>query len=331
MAFTLTAAVVVGLVIGRVSSLAATGFELSDALQERGPWRRRARPARHARCARRRRSRAGRRAHGRRRTADSQLRHVAQRRPGLPARVAAHAADEHSGRLRHAREAPRLLPRRCSRASKRCPACEAVGGTTRLPLGSTNVTTSIAVEGRDVPESARPEAEMRRAMHDYFGAMGIPVLEGRVFTRDDGPGALPVAVINRAFADRLFGRAVRSATGAHGRRHRRRLMADDRRRGRQHPSQGLEVTPAPEIYIHYLQGPPVAPFLAIRAAGDPAALGDAVRAAIPRASIARRRSSTCRTMMQVRSASVSQRRFVLASRRSSARWRWCSPGSASTG
>lgn len=190
------------------------------------------------------------------------------------------------------------------------PGVRAVGGTTRLPLGSTSVTTAIAVEGRDVPEHARPEAEMRRALHHYFEAMAIPVLAGRAFTSEDGPTAAPVAVINRALADRLFGRDA--AVG---------------RRVRMGPGQtgtwltivgvvgnirhlGLEQAPAPEIYIHYLQGPPVAPFLVLRVDGDPAAQASAVRAAIRGVN----RSTPVidvRTMQQVRSASVSQRRFIL--------------------
>ena len=174
------------------------------------------------------------------------------------------------------------------------PGVEAVGGTTRLPLGSTNVTTTIAVEGHDVPESARPEVEMRRALHHYFAAMGIPVLEGRAFTREDGPDALPVAVINRALAES----SVRTREPA-------RTQGSS---GASGPSdawltivgvvgnirhEGLEVTPAPEIYIHGVQGPPVAPFLAIRATGDPAALGETVRAAMLGVDRGERRYSTC--------------------------------------
>src|SRR5688572_12274733 len=69
------------------------------------------------------------------------------------------------------------------------PGVQSVGGTTRLPLGSTNVSTKIIVEGRSVPAAELPEAEFRRAIHDYFPAMGIRVLEGRAFNDEDGPSA----------------------------------------------------------------------------------------------------------------------------------------------
>jgi predicted permease len=150
---------------------------------------------------------------------------------------------------------------------------------------------------------------MRRGMHDYFGAMGIPLLEGRPFTREDGPGAVPVAIVNRALAERLFGREsplgrrVRMSGGESW------LTIVGVVGNIRH--EGLEVAPAPELYIHYMQGPPVAPFIVIRVAGDPAAIGEAVRSAI----LGIDRATPVfdlRTMMEVRSASVSQRRFVLA-------------------
>ena len=67
------------------------------------------------------------------------------------------------------------------------PGVTSVGGTTRIPLGSTSVTTSVQVESRPVPMSELPEVEFRRAMHDYFATMGIPIRRGRGFTADDGP------------------------------------------------------------------------------------------------------------------------------------------------
>jgi predicted permease len=309
--FTLGAAIVAGLVIGAVSSLAALGFSLPTALKGAG------------------RGAAG--SQGRRGTraalvvVEVALAVVLTVGAGLLMRSFVTLLNVDPGfkpeslltLQMNVPDAYNTPPQRLAYYQtlfarlEAVPGVRAVGGTTRLPLGSTNVTTSIAVEGRDVPEGALPEAEMRRAMHDYFGAMAIPVLEGRVFTREDGPGALPVAVINRALSERLFGRAtaighrVRMGGGSTGTWLTIVGVVGNIRH------QGLEIAPAPEIYIHYMQGPPVAPFLVVRVAGDPAPLGDAVRTAI----LGVDRSTPVfdvRTMMQVRSASVSQRRFVLA-------------------
>ena len=189
------------------------------------------------------------------------------------------------------------------------PGVTASGGTTRLPLGSTNVTTKIGIEGRDVPPGQWPEVEFRRAVHDYFTAMGIPVLRGRGFDAiHDGPGTLPVVVINQTLARQQFrgedpvGRRLRmSPTGNWltivG------VIGDVRHAG-------LEAPPSPEMYVPGAQGPPSNPFIVLRTSGDPAALAGAARAEVQSVdkTIA---AYDIKTMTQIRSESVSQRRFVL--------------------
>src|SRR4030095_9065304 len=102
------------------------------------------------------------------------------------------------------------------------PGVLAVGGTTRVPLGSTSGPTRVQVEGGDVPVAELPEVQFRRAMHNYFAAMGIPIRRGRNFDPNDGPNAQPVAVINETMARKLFagqdavGQHVRTGPGANG-------------------------------------------------------------------------------------------------------------------
>jgi putative ABC transport system permease protein len=192
------------------------------------------------------------------------------------------------------------------------PGVASAGGTTRLPLGSTNVSTKVEVEGRALPPGEWPEVEFRRAVHNYFRAMGIPILRGRGFTDQDGPNAPPVIVINQTMARKLFpgedpvGRRIRTtATGPTapppstviG------VIGDVRH-------SGLEAEPAPEMYIWYLQNPPTNPFIVVRAAGDAASLATAVRAQVQAVdkNIA---AYDIRPMAQVRSESVAERRFVL--------------------
>ncbi len=38
----------------------------------------------------------------------------------------------------------------------------------------------------------------------YFQALGVPILQGRDFTHDDGPESTPVVIVNQALADRLW-------------------------------------------------------------------------------------------------------------------------------
>jgi predicted permease len=147
-------------------------------------------------------------------------------------------------------------------------------------------------------------------MHNYFPAMGIPIVRGRGFTLEDGPTSPPVAVINETMASRLFpgadplgqrvrlgpnpGQAWTTIVGVIG----------DVRHG------GLEEVPQPELYITYLQNPPVAPFIVLRVAGDPAALAETVRAEA-RAIDKDLPVYDMRTMATLRSESVAERRFVL--------------------
>jgi predicted permease len=191
---------------------------------------------------------------------------------------------------------------------ERLPGVVSVGGTTRLPLGSTSVTTMIDIQGRPVDAARRPEVEFRRALHRYFDAMQIQVRRGRGFDAKDGPDAPPVVVINETMARRVFegeepiGQHVRmGSTGAWmevvG------VIGDIRHTG-------LEQEPSPEMYISYLQNPPVAPFVVIRTAGDPAALMDVVRAEAQRID-QDLPLYDMRTMTDVRAAAVAQRRFIV--------------------
>jgi putative ABC transport system permease protein len=178
-----------------------------------------------------------------------------------------------------------------------------------LPLGGANSITQIAVEGRVPPEGQWPEADFRRAVHRYFETMGIPIKRGRAFTDADRAGAPPALVINETLARKMFGdedplgqqlrlgpsSPVRQGTivGVVGDLHHQRL----------------DVAPAAEVYINYLQGVPVAPLLVIRTASDPAAMAVAIRTAIrevDRTVI----PGSIRTMDDLRAASVSERLFV---------------------
>jgi putative ABC transport system permease protein len=185
-----------------------------------------------------------------------------------------------------------------------------VGGTTRIPLGSTSVSTTVQIDGRPVPAAELPEVQFRRAMHNYFSAMGIPIVKGRGFSLDDGPMAPPIVVINQTMARRLFanqdpiGQRVRMGGGSTGPWSTIVGVIGDIRHG------GLEEEPQPEMYVTYLQNPPVSPFIVIRATGDPAALVETVKSEA-RAIDKDLPLIDMRTMTTLRSEALAQRRFIL--------------------
>lgn len=50
----------------------------------------------------------------------------------------------------------------------------------------------------------RPNARRRQASAAFFDVMGIPIVAGRGFTRDDRQGTQPVAIVSQAFAERFL-------------------------------------------------------------------------------------------------------------------------------
>jgi predicted permease len=189
------------------------------------------------------------------------------------------------------------------------PGVIAVGGTTRIPLGSSSVTTSVQIEGRD-NTGQLPEVEFRRVVRDFFPAMGTPVIRGRLFGPEDGPTPTGVAVINQTMARRLFGEAdpvgehIRTGPSATGPWTTIIGVVGDIR----HAS--LDADPLPEVYFDYASNPPNSPFLVIRTSGPAESVAEAVRREAreldPAAAL-----YDIRSMEAIRAESVAERRFLL--------------------
>lgn len=189
------------------------------------------------------------------------------------------------------------------------PGVEAVGGTTRIPLGSSSVTTSVQVDGRD-NTGQLPEVEFRRVMRDFFTAMQTPLLRGRLFGPEEGPTAANVAVINQTMARRVFGgedplgQHIRTGPSASGPWTTIIGVVGDIR----HSS--LDADPLPEIYFDYASNPPNSPFIVLRTSGAPEAVAEAVRREARQLDAAASLYDI-RTMEAIRGASVAERRFLL--------------------
>jgi putative ABC transport system permease protein len=83
------------------------------------------------------------------------------------------------------------------------PGVQAAGGISFLPLNGLGAATDFSIPGRPIPAIGHtPVADVRVVTHDYFKAMGIPLLRGRLFdSRDD---AAPRKVIISADLARRF-------------------------------------------------------------------------------------------------------------------------------
>jgi putative ABC transport system permease protein len=85
------------------------------------------------------------------------------------------------------------------------PGVTAAGGTSFLPLAGLGSATGFTVVGKPKPElGLAPVTDVRVITHNYFKAMGIPLVRGRAFdTRETGTGTRRV-IINQTLANKHF-------------------------------------------------------------------------------------------------------------------------------
>ena len=82
------------------------------------------------------------------------------------------------------------------------PGIRAVGWVSIPPLGGQGSVTGITVPGANQPKGETPEANYRPVSPDYFSAMGIPVVRGRIFGPADRDRK--VVVVSQSVADRFW-------------------------------------------------------------------------------------------------------------------------------
>jgi putative ABC transport system permease protein len=196
------------------------------------------------------------------------------------------------------------------------PGVRALGVVSTLPLSKTRGSVDFTIDGRPVPPENVPSAQYRLVSPGYFGALRVPLLEGREFADGDRASAPGVAIVNRTLAARYWPDG--SALGG-------RLKIDDTDiGGRVVEVVGvvgdvkhfeLDSEPTSDIYIPYMQvRQDNLVWLAgnqywlLRTAGDPLALATAVRRAIQTedGDVA---ASSIATLDQVIAAALAPRRF----------------------
>lgn len=85
------------------------------------------------------------------------------------------------------------------------PGVQAVGVTSMLPNGGGDSSNAFVPEGYIPPKGAALNlAWASQVFGDYFGAAGIPLLRGRVFSQADIAGAPLVAIVNRTLAEHYW-------------------------------------------------------------------------------------------------------------------------------
>jgi len=136
---------------------------------------------------------------------------------------------------------------------------------------------TVQIEGRPVAAADLPEVQFRRAMHNYFETMGIPLRRGRTFDATDGTTTPPVAVINETMARKLWpgqdplGKRIKYGDAASESPWETVVGVVGRVK-----QYGLDADARMAFYRPHTQSPSRALFVTVRTAGDPAALAPAV-------------------------------------------------------
>jgi predicted permease len=189
------------------------------------------------------------------------------------------------------------------------PGVTAVGGVNGLPMVGGAADGQFLIDNN--PE-LKGYGEFRVASPGYFNAMGIRPVRGRLFDQSDGPETQQVALISEALARQYWpnedplGKGIQYGN-MDGDTHLLRVVGvvSDVREF------GLEAKTRPTVYVHYLQRPVQAWSFAIvaRTEGDVRTLIPAMRSVVQ--SLSRDVPTNFRTLDQIFSSSLDNRRFSL--------------------
>jgi putative ABC transport system permease protein len=192
---------------------------------------------------------------------------------------------------------------------KTLPGVRDVSVTSNVPLTDFDVELSFQIEGR-APYKPGQEATSDYTVTgaDYFRTMSIPLMQGRLFTDQEGTNSPQVIVVSNAFVKRYFpnenpiGRRIIFDGKDEKPREIIGVVGDVRRNG-------LDVDVEPEMYVSHIQNPERRLNLMIRTeARDASQIAQAARAEVkafdPNQIIWR-----TRTLDELLGTSVAPRRF----------------------
>ena len=151
-----------------------------------------------------------------------------------------------------------------------------------LPLAGGNMSISFSIVGRAVSPGDEPSARASVVSANFFQALQLPLVRGRLFgSQEDRSDTPPVVIVNKAFAARFFPEG--DALG------KRIISGLSRDQGETREIVGivgnvtrtsLSETAQPEYYIPFAQVPVGPPVFALRVAGDPATFDASIRAIV---------------------------------------------------
>jgi putative ABC transport system permease protein len=190
------------------------------------------------------------------------------------------------------------------------PGVQAAGATSLLPLGGSEYNLSFGIQGRPtLPPGEGQSVNFYSVSAGYFKAMGIRLLRGRLFTERDSRDSQRVAIINETMAKKIFpdddpiGKRITVDPGNKnldwfeivG------IVGDVKHAGIDRGTTLQTYEPYTQRTFSYMT-------LVVRAEGDPASLTAAIRSEVLKLD-KEQPVSDVRTLDQIYSASIAQRRF----------------------
>jgi putative ABC transport system permease protein len=189
------------------------------------------------------------------------------------------------------------------------PRVQSVGATVSMPFLD-NYALGFTIQGRPaVRDSDLPVTKYYAVSPDYFKAMGIPLLRGRVFTDRDVAGSPRVAVINESMARRFFpdedsiGKHISVTNGPEAFREIVGICGDVKH-------DGLDQETPPQTYMSFAQEPNNGMTVVLRSDADPSALSAAIRGEVSRID-KDQPVSAIRPLTEVLADSVAEQRFSM--------------------
>jgi putative ABC transport system permease protein len=189
------------------------------------------------------------------------------------------------------------------------PGVQAAALVSSLPLSGAFESTDLVIEGQPPPPDGEgPQADYTMVSADYFRAMSIPLMKGRAFTERDRKDSPQVLIVNDALAHRYwpgedvigkrltigFEKTPREIVG---------IVGDVKQTS-------LDAETPLAVYLPYQQFPYPGMTMVVRTSTDTSSITAAVRREVQ--TIDRNVPvSNIRSMEQVISTSVSQRRFSM--------------------
>ena len=183
---------------------------------------------------------------------------------------------------RYKPEAARVFYHQALERVRALPGVEGADLCTTLPLIGWNYGAGFRTEQQPKDTAQRQFANLQVVTEGYFQTTGLPLVQGRAFTTQDTATSLPVVVINRHLAGRLFknqdplgswllvtspldhAEVARQIIG---------VAADVK-------DDSLDAPASDDIYLPYDQSPVPWEYVVVRSHARPAALLAGIRAAI---------------------------------------------------